>query len=302
VRHRFSLRVRACVLFVLAMAAAGPAAAQPAQTFVSSAGTDVGFCFRTVPCQTFAYAITVTAAGGEIDAVDAGSYGFLPITKAITIDGGPFATVSGIVVNAGAGDVVTIRNVSINTFGIASGVRILAGRSVLIENCSIAQNPNGIDFEPTRGMTVTVRNTTIRNNGGVGIFVRPAGAFFARLTVTDTRLMDNGWGMLVEDNSLVFVSDSVASNNLLNGFQALSTSGGPAQLDLESTKTANNGNAGVVSQNVGAAVTISNVVVDHNGGAGIVPLAGGQILTGSNNKVNGNAAGPGTTTGALLIM
>jgi hypothetical protein len=42
--------------------------------------------------------------------------------------------------------------------------------------------------------------------------------------------------------------------------------------------------------------------VDHNAGAGVVPLAGGLILTANNNKVNGNAGGPGSTTGALLIM
>jgi hypothetical protein len=72
--------------------------------------------------------------------------------------------------------------------------------------------------------------------------------------------------------------------------------------DIRNSKTANNGNAGVVSENSGAVVTVSNVDVDHNVGAGLVPWSGGLILTANNNKVNGNAGGPGSTTGMLLIM
>src|SRR6202034_613565 len=65
-----------------------PAHAQATRTWVSGVGDDSNPCSRTSPCLTFAGAITKTAAGGEIDALDPGGFGTLTITKSITIDGG----------------------------------------------------------------------------------------------------------------------------------------------------------------------------------------------------------------------
>jgi hypothetical protein len=64
------------------------AQAQATRTWVSGVGSDANPCSRTNPCQTFAGAISKTAAGGEIDALDPADYGVVTITKAITIDGG----------------------------------------------------------------------------------------------------------------------------------------------------------------------------------------------------------------------
>src|SRR5207302_832115 len=93
---------------------------QASRTWVSGVGDDANPCSRTAPCKTFAGAISKTAAGGEIDALDPGGYGAVTITKAITIDGGgQVASVlvsgtNGVVVQAGASDVVTLRNLRIN--------------------------------------------------------------------------------------------------------------------------------------------------------------------------------------------
>src|SRR5436305_14160475 len=90
---------------------AGLAGAQASRTWVSGVGDDVNPCSRTAPCKTFAGAISKTAAGGEIDALDPAGYGALTITKAITIDGGGGQVASvlvsgtnGIVVSAGPSD------------------------------------------------------------------------------------------------------------------------------------------------------------------------------------------------------
>lgn len=64
------------------------AAAQASRTWVSGVGDDANPCSRTAPCKTFAGAVSKTAAGGEIDALDPAGYGAVTITKAITIDGG----------------------------------------------------------------------------------------------------------------------------------------------------------------------------------------------------------------------
>ncbi|HLH26208.1 MAG TPA: hypothetical protein VK066_27130, partial [Chloroflexota bacterium] len=46
------------------------AQAQASRTWVSGVGDDANPCSRTAPCKTFAGAISKTAAGGEIDALD----------------------------------------------------------------------------------------------------------------------------------------------------------------------------------------------------------------------------------------
>src|SRR6516165_7464812 len=76
------------VTMLLIVLWSGAAHAQASRTWVSGVGDDANPCSRTAPCNTFAGAISKTAAGGEIDALDPGGYGAVTITKSITIDGG----------------------------------------------------------------------------------------------------------------------------------------------------------------------------------------------------------------------
>ena len=123
--------------------AAQPASAQATRTWVSGVGNDANPCSRTAPCKTFAGAISKTATGGEINALDPGGFGAVTITKSITIDGGGgqvasvlAAGTNGIIVNAPAGSLVTLRNLRINGVGLTptpglNGVQFLAGLAVL---------------------------------------------------------------------------------------------------------------------------------------------------------------------------
>src|SRR2546428_3433946 len=105
---------------IVALAAVSTVQAQATRTWVSGVGDDANPCSRTAPCKTFAGAISKTAASGEISVLDPGGFGAVTITKAITIDGdGTLAGIlssltNGIIVSAGANDVVIIRSVSIN--------------------------------------------------------------------------------------------------------------------------------------------------------------------------------------------
>src|SRR5579859_4389835 len=147
---------------------------QASRTWVSGVGDDANPCSRTAPCKTFAGAISKTAAGGEIDALDPAGYGALTITKAITIDGGGGQVASvlvsgtnGIVVQAGASDVVILRNLRFN--GISSGlngIRFLAGKALTVENCDIfGFTTNGIDIAKADGGKAFVHNTVVQNVG-----------------------------------------------------------------------------------------------------------------------------------------
>jgi len=149
------LRKQSAFVFAIAVAALAPlfcgstAQAQATRTWVSGVGNDADPCSRTAPCKTFAGAISKTAAGGEINALDPGGFGAVTITKSITIDGGGgqvastlVAGTNGIVINAGATDTVTLRNIRINgVVGTPSpglnGVRFLAGAALHIEHCTI---------------------------------------------------------------------------------------------------------------------------------------------------------------------
>src|SRR5277367_1131304 len=162
--------------------AATPASAQATRTWVSGVGDDANPCSRTAPCKTFAGAISKTSAGGEIDALDPAGFGAITITKAITIDGGGgqvasvlVAGTNGIVISAGATDIVTLRNLSINGLGSAggslNGIRFLSGATLHVEHCAIfGFTGNGIDIENNAGGEVTVSDTVSRDNGGSGIY------------------------------------------------------------------------------------------------------------------------------------
>src|SRR5437764_11890925 len=146
--------------------------AQATRTWVLGVGDDANPCSRTAPCKTFAGAISKTAAGGEIDALDPGGFGARTITKSITLDGGGGQVASvlvsgtnGIVVSAGANDVIILRNLRINGIGSGiNGIRFLAGKALSVENCDIfGFTNNGIDIA-TSGGKVFVDHTTAINN------------------------------------------------------------------------------------------------------------------------------------------
>src|SRR6266478_939702 len=157
------------------------AQAQATRTWVSGVGDDANPCSRTAPCKTFAGAISKTAAGGEIDALDPGGFGAVTITKAITIDGGGGQVASvlvsgtnGIVVQANAStDVVILRNLRINGIGSGlNGIRFLSGKDLNVENCFIfGFTQNGVDIALNQASQASAHiiNTVFKNNAGVGV-------------------------------------------------------------------------------------------------------------------------------------
>ena len=116
----------ALIAFVLATSAFG--ASQ--RTFVASFGGDVGTCALLAPCRSFNYAISQTISGGEVVILDTAGYGAMTINKSIKIIGpsGVYGGISvlgggnpttGIVINAGDTDVVTLRGLDIS--GVPGG-------------------------------------------------------------------------------------------------------------------------------------------------------------------------------------
>jgi hypothetical protein len=285
----FKSPVLAAILFLGSVAVAQ---AQATRTWVSGVGDDANPCSRTAPCKTFAGAISKTAAGGEINAIDPGGYGAVTITKSITIDGGgTFASIlaagtNGIIINAAASDIVTIRNVSIDgaNTGI-NGIRFLAGGALHIEKCEIfGFSQRGIDASPAGGSTMYVLDTVLRNNDGGGILVKPA--VYVGTLMDKVRLDGNFYGVRAENNANVTIRDSVAAGNSTHGFHAFSTGAG-VLINLENSTATNNGGGGVTTSGAAAGISISNTTIMSNA-QGINTSAGGSVYSFGNNRIIGN--------------
>ena len=204
---RTALAVVACMFLSTSLASA-----QAARTWVSGVGDDVNPCSRTAPCKTFAGAISKTAEGGEISVLDPGGFGGVTITKSITINGvgenagilGLFS--NGVVINAGPGDIVTLRNLQINGAGHGlAGVRFLAGAGLVVEEVMIYGFQTGI--ETFQGNT-TVNRSVISNNRNFGVHGRGG-----TLTVENSMITANGVGVQASTPGTVQLSNNGVYNN-----------------------------------------------------------------------------------------
>lgn len=303
------------ILSAAALAAAflfsSAAHGQATRTWVSGVGDDANPCSRTAPCKTFAGAISKTAARGEISVLDPGGFGAVTITKSITISGtGALAGIlaagtNGIIVNAGAADVVVLRDISIEGAGTGlNGIRFLAGGALHVERLSISGfTGKGIDFQPSGNSDLFVRDTTIQKNlnaGAGAMFVSPTGAGTAFVTLDNVRLQQNHFGIRVERGSNVVANNCVISGNTNNGVLVVATSV-VAQMALNDCTISGNGfdatTAGIKSEGAAATVRIANNIVSDNT-VGLLIASSGKIISFGNNEVGGNGT-DGTPTSTV---
>ena len=284
------------------------------RTWVSGVGDDLNPCSRTAPCKTFAGAISKTSANGEINALDPGGFGAVTITKSITIsaeytEGGVLnSNTTGVIIN-GAGINVVLRGLDIEGFqqGI-HGINILNAATVTVEKCVINGQATGFGIRvvPTGTVSVFVKDTYIHNNFAAasgGIFAQGVSAALpVNLSLDNVRLEHNTFGLKVQDFVKAQVRNSAAIGNVNNGFWAFSVTN-PAELNIENSRSALNGTAGVRAENANALVRITDVTITDNGVIGIQSATSGQILSFSNNRNAGNGAGGavnGAPTGTIL--
>lgn len=275
---RFTLKAFAFLALICVFATA--AQAQATRTWVSGVGDDVNPCSRTAPCKTFAGAISKTAAGGEIDALDPGGFGSVTITKNMTIDGthgAGFGSIlnagtTGVVVNDSATAtpntiVVTLRNLSMHGAGTGiNGVNFVAGKTVNIENCEIfgnpAASPSGAGIRvalSVTGSNVNVKNTKIFKNR-VGI----------QATTTTGNVTLNINDCHIENNS---------GDGIFLDARAFAT--------VRNSNIAFNGGAGVSLNNSAAnSATVTGTEINHNS-IGLFVGTGTTVRLGS-SSINQN--------------
>jgi hypothetical protein len=148
-------------------------------------GNDSNPCTFTRPCRTLQAALPLARPGGEVRSLHSADYSYVAINQAVTLLGAHGATgehFSGVTINAGANDVVTLRGLEIA--GAGSGA-------------------DGIQFDPG-----TVSNSAIANNG-TGLALQLAGS----------RVTGNGFGWIATNGGQVYSpggSNSIRGNTIGN--------------------------------------------------------------------------------------
>jgi hypothetical protein len=276
------MRLKSLILALTAVGAmampllyTAPAHAQATRTWVSGVGDDANPCSRTAPCKTWAGAISKTAPGGEIDALDPGGFGAVTVTKSITLDGGGGQVAStlvggsnGVVFSAGSTDILVIRNVRFQgVFGNGttsapglSAIVFNTGKAVIVDNCDITGfSVNGITVNAAGYLGVN--NTRIENVANAGVLVAASGA---TVNLDGVRVYLMKFGIAVANGGKAIVSRSVFSD----------------------------GTDGVEADS-GGTLVLNNNVISFNGTA----IAGsGTFQSYNNNQLFGNTS-PGTTPG-----
>jgi hypothetical protein len=308
--------------FSLALASQSVAGVQ--RTFVSTTGNDsnsVANCSLASPCRSFATALTVTASGGEVIALDSGGYGAVAIGQSVTIAApeGVYAGVSvsgGIGIQVGAPGIdVVLRGLSVVGQGGTVGVSFAAGNSLTLESCIVANMSTvGVDAAAPFGRARIV-GTTIRRNGDVGIDAHNG---LAEIALDAVRVEGNGnLGLRLNDGVRAIVSNSRIDGNA-SGLGVYASSG-TTSATISNTVVSANGLAGVAAQPFGtgrvnlsfvggaishqqadglradaafgtiADVTISGAAVTDNGGNGVHASGAGARVSASANTIARNA-------------
>ena len=292
--------VNCLALIVLTLGISSIANAQATRTWVSGVGDDANPCSRTAPCKTFAGAISKTAASGEISVLDPGGFGVVTITKAITLNGdGTLAGIlnagtTGIIVNAGANDVVYIRNVSINGAGSGlNGIRYLAGKALHVEPCNIygiGNNTAGNGHGILVALTATagglfVKDTNIKTCAVDGINVSTTTGFVAGV-LDNVRLEGLPTGAVIGNNAFVSIRNSVINLSTSTGV-SITGSGTPTG-SFDNVMINNNPTA----INVGATgiINLSSSVLENNTTAVVSAAPGANLRSSGNNRLLGNAS------------
>lgn len=283
--------------------------AQATRTWVSGVGDDVNPCSRTAPCKTFAGAISKTASGGVIDALDPGGYGAVTITKPITIEGtGTLASALGsgtttfiINITTGINRNVVLRNLSSDGSGTTlglNGIRFLAGDSLQVESCTFEQfSGNGIDFTPNSLARLTVRDSTISQAGGFGINIAPAVGGTARVSIHNSTITRNATGIRVQDNSNMSIFNSSVTNNTTDGVFANSLAAAGLVIVVESSEITHNSGIGLRTAGGNSFMRVANSLISGNGTGVSAPA--GELCTFQNNRLTANTAA-GVFTGTCV--
>jgi Right handed beta helix region len=298
----FSLSLGLAASSLVLLVANVPAHAQATRTWVTGeGGSDANPCSRTSPCQTFAGAIVKTFINGIINCIDSGAYGTVTITKSITIDcheqtAGVLASgTTGIIINIPAGNpndplrTVRIRNLNISGTGASgmvgtrtgiNGIRIDSALNVFLDDMQIdGFSQRGVFDQRSSNGKLYIKNSTIRDNAGVGILVAPTSGAIVDAKIENVHADLSSFGIAVGAGGRVMVSNSTFTGNTSAGVEA------DPGVNLTVSHSVISGNTTGVQAAAGSFIRLSNNDIALNG-TGI----SGTTFSFGNNRIAGNIA------------
>ncbi|MGD0858469.1 MAG: right-handed parallel beta-helix repeat-containing protein [Terracidiphilus sp.] len=277
-------------LVVISVIAASASQGQANRTWVSHTGNDSNSCTATSPCMTFAGAYAKTAAGGEIDALDAGDFGPVSITHAITIDGGSnqLATIflgtsnlTGVTVNVGSSSTVTLRNLSIHGTGLYLGQYGIIGASAQtlhIEHCAVSNVESGVMIENSSTLVNVFIDDTVVRDSAYGFLLNGT----SNVSISGSRLLNNSYGVLTFGSNMnASISNSDVSGNLY-GFYVV----GSSNVFVANSTVTNNQDYGLFACGL-TTVTLSNDSFYNNPDAAVADCGATVLDTFKNNSITG---------------
>jgi hypothetical protein len=296
--------------------AAAPAAAQQAQTWVSSSGVDSLSCTRAAPCATFASALADTNAGGQINCADRGSYGAVTIAQSVTIEcdvGGVVVSAgAAVTVAAGASDIVTLRGLQIDGASASSGNGILytSGGKLFLDGVTVRNFlADGILVTPSANVQLFVIDSHVDNNrssiAGAGINVAPTGT--PTVSISLTRAVVNGnssAGIRVRPTGMtgggitIKARDSSFNGNAFGILAQVPAGTAPTVITVQDSEVTRNTNHGLAASGPLAQIIVTNSVISGNS-MGVVSAGGGTLISTGDNLVISNSFANGAFTSTM---
>lgn len=294
------------LIAIILLLAALPVSATNQRSFVSSSGSDLNTCTRTLPCRNFAAAIAQTTAGGEVVVIDSAGYGPIPLVdKSVSIIAplGVHAAIavmsgSGIQVNAPGASVV-LRNIYLTGLGGQLGIEVIDVSSLVIEHgFATGFSSHGILFQPTSNAELTMVDSEIRKNGQNGVQVG-VGSSIATATIIRCRFEDNGLsGIVAGEGGSITIKDSVAAGNATGFAAATFFMNSTARVEIDSCNAFHNSTGITSTLAVPPAVTtvrVTNSSITNNG-LGIDSSNGTVLSQGNNTLIDNTSNGAFTGT------
>jgi hypothetical protein len=299
--HSLPIGTIAIAFGLLANAAPAQAAAA---TWISGTGSNTGSCPITSPCRSLQFAHGQTNPGGTINVLSAGSFGSLTITKSVSIvaDGiealihGGGSIGAGIKIQAGAGDIISLRGLTIDLRGTNNvGIDFVSGAALHVHNSVIRGTTDGISFMPASGAgELYVADTVIADSSARGIRVEPGGSGGAKVMLDRVRVENapfSSFGIIFSGFSTsgsinATVRDSITAGNAIIGIVASENGSGTTNVMIDRSASLEN-TTGIQATNAGATIQIGDSTVTRNS-TGLKPFSGGVINSYGTNKVNGN--------------
>ena len=283
------------------------------RVFVSVTGNDANtatICPVNAPCRSFAAAVGVTLAGGEVIALTSGEYGPVILADSIALLAAPGVTAT-LTASTGAALVidregidVTLRGLNLVGAGASNGIDMRAGDKLSIENC-VAHGFASVGILVDAPAQVSISNTIVRDSGTYGAALING----ATAGITHSRFLGNAMGgILVGGDTAGTTTRAAIANSMVSGsgadwgvaVQSMHASANVMVAVSRSTIAGSAVGLGVTSSSgATAALTVNRSQVSGNGTGMLQSGAGAVLRSRGNNALNGNGSDSSGTVSPL---